>query len=333
MLKNNKLIRGYIHWWENYRIACIGLTIAIIAFLASFILTILFPHNPKISGTVLYSGLILWFGSFSIQFKHYRQLLSLITLGVFISYLANYVVSSDSQFNYTILGLTIIALGLALHEFGSGGSLEGKINKLDEKISNLIAGGQSLQSLTTLETKIDTIGENVSKLLSRGNGDDKILGIQDEALYPSVDLAYELTKSNYDSMQTRFDAANARLQNLMGWALVLTPAIPVLAKTFNDSINFHSNYFYSIFVIFVIIAALGIGGHRLGGVKLIRPKIVYDNLLHLSHWQFQQTVLYWSVTSFDDNKKTIDNKSFCVDAISVLLFAEIALALAWMFFS
>ena len=144
--------------------------------------------------------------------------------------------------------------------------------------------------------------------------------------YPSVGLAYEATKSSYDVMVERFDAANSRIQNILTWAVGITAIIPIFAKGISGNSNFTSPWFISALSTFLALLVVGIVAHRMGGIKLISPEIIYNKYLSHSEEQFKREMIYWSGQHFNTNQQFINKKSLCVDVMTILLGAEVIFA-------
>ena len=150
-----------------------------------------------------------------------------------------------------------------------------------------------------------------------------------ESQYPSVDLAYEFTKPSYDWMITRFEAINSKIQGLLTFAATITVVIPIIAKAIFSDMNFSSPWFYLAMAAFVVLTITGIIGLRKGSISLLSPRILYDQYLHYSHWEFKQMVIYWAGEHFNENKKRIDKKAYYRDAMTILLLAEIIGICLW----
>lgn len=150
-----------------------------------------------------------------------------------------------------------------------------------------------------------------------------------EFRYPSVDLAYDFVKSSYDWMLTRFEAANSKIQGLLTFSATITAAFPILAKAIFGDVDFSSLWFYGAIIAFVLLVVTGIVSRRMGSIKLVHPKILYDKYLHYPHWRFQQMIIYWAGQHFNANNKIIVKKAWCTDIMTIFLLGEILCIALW----
>ncbi len=147
--------------------------------------------------------------------------------------------------------------------------------------------------------------------------------------YPSVGLAYETVKPSYDVMLSRFEAANARIQNLMTWAIGVTGIIPILAKSLLGDIDFNSLWLLPILLAFVALIIVGISAYRTGRIKLLHPQHLYVDYIQFPEWEYQKWLVYWAGEHFDTNQKYINIKSRYIDIMTVLLGLEVSFLALW----
>ena len=144
--------------------------------------------------------------------------------------------------------------------------------------------------------------------------------------YPSVDLAYEYVKSSYEIMASRFESANARIQNLLTWAIGITAIIPLFNKLIGETNGLKSVWFALVLGAFVAVVIVGIIAQRTGGIALADPKILYEKHLHYNQWEFKKNQLFWAGKQFHLNKQAIETKCRYIDIMTILLGLEIAFA-------
>jgi len=150
-----------------------------------------------------------------------------------------------------------------------------------------------------------------------------------ESQYPSVDLAYEFTKSSYDWMLNRYEAINSKMQELLTLATAITACMPILAKSMFDYVDFHSGLFYGVIGTYILIILIGISGLSMGAIRLIHPKHLYDKWLSDSSWEFKKNIIYYAGQDFEDNKKIIDRKSHLRNIMNIFLLVELLLIIFW----
>ena len=103
--------------------------------------------------------------------------------------------------------------------------------------------------------------------------------------YPSVGLAYGFAVESYDLALKRFDAMEARLSTLVSLAVTVTLAIPVALKTLGMTLG--PRWLSAVVVTFVVTMIIGTWGRLGGALKVIDPRVLYEDCLHLSEWQFK----------------------------------------------
>ncbi|MFC2035106.1 hypothetical protein ACFLUJ_03170 [Chloroflexota bacterium] len=150
-----------------------------------------------------------------------------------------------------------------------------------------------------------------------------------ESQYPSVDLAYEFVKPSYDWMLNRIEAMNSKIQGLLTLATAVTAAMPILIKAMFDNVDFQSVWFIIAIATYFLLVIIGIYGLRMGGVKLVNPKKLYERRLSESIWEFKKNTVYFSGQDFEQNKRTIDVKHHLRDIMNVLLLAELIVVVVW----
>lgn len=151
----------------------------------------------------------------------------------------------------------------------------------------------------------------------------------EEAQYPSVELAYEFVKPSYDWMLSRFETANNKIQNLLTFAASITAALPLFTKAIFDEVDFISGWFYGIVIVFVFLVIISTIGMRMGAITLVHPKILYNEWLHYSNWEFKKNMIFWAGEHLNANNKIIEKKCLLRDIMTILLLCEIIFAIFW----
>jgi hypothetical protein len=200
--------------------------------------------------------------------------------------------------------------------------------------SLIVIKNQLVRSLVYLDLFTDAFGfkgslcYNPPKLQIKENSMENSEN-PDESQYPSTDLAYEFVQSSYDIMSSRFDSANSRIQNILTWSIGITAAVPLFTQIAMRTMDIKSLWFFLALGTFVLTVILGVIAQKTGGVQLLDPKVLYNENLSMSHWEFKKTVLYWSGEAFNANNKTIQIKSRYIDLMTILLGLEIVFAVMW----
>ncbi|XUX00125.1 MAG: hypothetical protein TUN42_09570 [Dehalogenimonas sp.] len=150
-----------------------------------------------------------------------------------------------------------------------------------------------------------------------------------ETEYPAIDVAYDAILSSYELLVNRFEAVNGRLQNVIGWALAITSAIPLFAKSIFDNITFSSTWFIFAILFFLVLVFIGIKGYTLGGIKLIDPSQIFNEYLANTPVEFKKNMIYWAGEHFKANADIIASKSKYLSGVIVFLALEIASLWIW----
>ena len=147
--------------------------------------------------------------------------------------------------------------------------------------------------------------------------------------YPSLELAFEFVKPSYDWIMNWFEITNNKIQSLLTLAVTLTAALPLFAIAIFQEINFKSNWFYISLGCFLALMIAGVIGRRIGAVKLLHPRLLYNQTLQYSKFEFKRNLLYWAGEHFNINKKYIFIKNLILDIMTGLLLLEIVFIVVW----
>lgn len=145
--------------------------------------------------------------------------------------------------------------------------------------------------------------------------------------YPSTELAYEFVQFSYSVAISRLQAIDSKIQWLLTSATAITVAVPIFAKAI--SVGFSSRWFYAAMVAYVLLVVIGIWGMRMGSVKVIDLKTLYNKWLHKDIWEFKKDGIFFAGQDFNDNKGLIDKKSLIRDIMAIILLGEILCIVVW----
>jgi hypothetical protein len=147
--------------------------------------------------------------------------------------------------------------------------------------------------------------------------------------WPGVDQAFELAKDSYDALCQRLDAADARLQTLLTYSASFTLAVPVIVGAINKNATFTSYWFYAAMFLFVVIVIVGTVGLAYGTLRLISPKILYEEWLGYSEWEFKKNFVFWAGVHFEQNRGLVNKKGWTAILLTMLFLGESALLVVW----
>jgi hypothetical protein len=151
-----------------------------------------------------------------------------------------------------------------------------------------------------------------------------------EVTWPGVPLAYDFVSLSYSWILQRLDAVDSRMQTLQAFAATITLGAPILAASVVKDVDFRSPWFALALVAFVAVVVTGAVARAWGSVTLITPKVLYDQWLGYSEWEFKKNAIYFAGQHFEANRSLVDRKGWAGLAMTALLLLEVASLLAWM---
>ncbi len=136
--------------------------------------------------------------------------------------------------------------------------------------------------------------------------------------FPSIDLAYEIAVSSYESVTKRIDSTDGRIQTLLTITLAAYVAIPTLLK--NEVASFFSWSFITSILLLAGAMSLGAYARFAGKIKMLRPKSLWDGWLHLPQSEFKRDMIFFAGEDYDANVKLL-GKKWKLGIASMLIFA------------
>lgn len=151
----------------------------------------------------------------------------------------------------------------------------------------------------------------------------------DESTWPSVSLAYEFVRPSYEFMAHRLDAVEGRIRALLTLAASATFAAPVFVTSIVGKPDFRSPWLIASLVLFGLTVLLGIAAHMAGSVRVASPRLLYENWLHYSEWEFKKNMVYWAGVDFEANSARVNTKGWIATVIGGILLAEGVCLIVW----
>lgn len=146
--------------------------------------------------------------------------------------------------------------------------------------------------------------------------------------YPSVELAYPIALSSYETLLKRVDAQESRAQAFLAFVVAITVAVPAIASA--GGISLKSTWFFVAISLFVLSALINVFGRLHGDIYLINPARVYETELHKTPWQFRKDAIYFAGQDYQRNNALILRRhrlSVWMMAVFVAEVAALAMAL------
>lgn len=145
----------------------------------------------------------------------------------------------------------------------------------------------------------------------------------------TVEAAFAFVLPSYQMMLSRYEAADGRLNSLLGTIATLTLAAPLIAKSINPEINFVSWWFLLAMAAFLVSLVVGIRARVSGFITLPSPRLLYERHLSDPLPEFRRRQIQLAGKHFHKNADAIRGKGNVAIALTVLLGCEIALLVAW----
>lgn len=153
---------------------------------------------------------------------------------------------------------------------------------------------------------------------------------KDKEAYPGVDLAYEFVLPSYDWARDRLDSINGRLQAMQGFAVTVTLAVPVFARSVTgNGIDFGSGWFMGAMLTFLVLMVVGLVARARGTLALLDPHVLYEHYLEWGPWEFRKNVLYWAGEHAQLNHDLVIEKGKAINWMTGLFIAESLLLVLW----
>ncbi len=148
--------------------------------------------------------------------------------------------------------------------------------------------------------------------------------------YPGVEPAQAFVLPSYQWMVTRVEAADSRIQAVVTFVATLTLAVPALGKAVRPWISFDSHWFVGAMLVALGTAVIGVTARTRGALVLPNPRVLYEQWLHLSPWEFQKDAIFFAGKHFDANARLVRAKALAVAVMAGLVVLELLLLVAWL---
>lgn len=140
--------------------------------------------------------------------------------------------------------------------------------------------------------------------------------------YPSVELAYPVALSSYETLLKRIDAQESRAQAFLAFVVAITVAVPAIASA--GGISLKSPWFFVAVSLFVISALINVFGRLHGDIYLVDPGRVYETELHKTPWEFRKDAIFFAGQDFQRNNALIWRRHRLSVWMMALFVAEVA---------
>jgi hypothetical protein len=143
----------------------------------------------------------------------------------------------------------------------------------------------------------------------------------------SVDLAYELALTSYDTAFKQLDNMDARIQTLMAFGTTVSLALPAIFMS--KGISFASGWFVAAVLTYILAIAVGIYARLTGDLTLPNPKILHKDWLDFSVQEFKEKFTYYAGEHFDKHTDLSRWKWQLLTLMSLLFLLQGILLVLW----
>lgn len=135
---------------------------------------------------------------------------------------------------------------------------------------------------------------------------------------------------SYAEVASRLNVVHSRLDSIQSIIVTLTLAVPTVALAAERDPDFESGWLFGALALAGVAVALGLWARAWSGLILVDPADLRKHFLHYSPAEFKSEALYWAGKNFETNSRIVGRKSRVATLMSVLLFVEAALFIAWL---
>lgn len=148
-----------------------------------------------------------------------------------------------------------------------------------------------------------------------------------EQIYPSVGLAYQIAVASYESAVKRLDAIDGRIQTILAFIASVTVAVPSIGGT--RGLHFNCVWFILAMIFTGLAIVLGIYARLTGDIQLLNPARFYDGWLHFSEWEFKKNFIHCAGVDFTTNTSLVQRKWKYMVWVIILFLLEAMCLLVW----
>lgn len=152
---------------------------------------------------------------------------------------------------------------------------------------------------------------------------------RNEQEWPGVAPAQAFVIPSYQWMVARFEAADSRLQTLLTFVATVTFAIPTVSRALRPDISLGSRWFVTALVLAAVITVVGVVARLSGVLTLASPKVIYQQSLGLTEWEFQRDALHFAGEHYEKNRRAVNRKAAAAAVMAVLFVGELASFFIW----
>lgn len=148
-----------------------------------------------------------------------------------------------------------------------------------------------------------------------------------EKNYPSIELAYPIAVSAYESMIKRFDAVDAKIQNMMSFAIALFIVIPTIGN--QRQLSFNAGWFIISILFLTASVLISLVARFTGKVILLSPTNLYQEWIGLEQITFKKDFIYVSGKAMTDMESRIERKWQLNNLSLLFYFVAVVLSGFW----
>ena len=152
---------------------------------------------------------------------------------------------------------------------------------------------------------------------------------EDQQDFPGLNLAYGLVQSAYDSVVTRLNAVEGRIQAVMVFSASFFFTAPLLVAASEAEISLTSPFFYAAGLLALLNLAVGTATRALGTILYQGLNEVRDHWLVLTEDEFKLEAVRWAAIHYESNLRIVNRKGLIGIEMTAVFVLEAILLIYW----
>ncbi len=151
----------------------------------------------------------------------------------------------------------------------------------------------------------------------------------DQIELPSLGLAFGMVQSSYDSVVSRLNAVESRIQAVMVFSASFFFTAPLLVAASEANLTLNSPFFYTAGALALLNLAVGTATRALGTISYLGLNEVRDYWLVLTEDDFRLEAVRWAALHYERNLRTVNCKGLIGIGMTAAFMLEAILLIYW----
>jgi len=145
--------------------------------------------------------------------------------------------------------------------------------------------------------------------------------------FPSIELAYKIAITSYDTLLKRFENVDGKIQSVLTISVTVMALSPTLATS--RSLSFRSWWFLLAILSAALALILGSYARLYGAPKVVHPHDLFNEFLEFQPIEFMKNMIDCSGHDFDHNSRMLTRKWILSVVVTALFFLQVLALVAW----